>query len=116
MTHQYAPCGIDCSYCDVYKATLNDDNEARLKLAQAYKDDFGQEVDPATIVCHGCRGEGQPLCYATICKIRACVLGKGYDTCAECGEFPCQTGEFLWQRNKYAKMAIEQLKRTLSTK
>jgi hypothetical protein len=36
--------------------------------------------------CHGCKSE-QPTGYCSICEIKACASGRGYDFCSQCGDF-----------------------------
>ena len=41
--------------------------------------------------CSGCRAQGdEPDCYQRKCVMRACVLERGYFSCADCAERPCK--------------------------
>lgn len=110
MIDPQAPCGLNCFYCPVYNSTANNDEAARIQLAAEFSAQSGQVVDPSAIVCHGCHGEGKPLCFGHDCHIRACALGKGFQTCAECPGFPCEAGQYLWQTNQWAVEGINRLK------
>ena len=45
------------------------------------------EFKPEWINCMGCRTEGCKTYYCSeLCKIRLCVMKKGYETCGECPE------------------------------
>ena len=52
-----AYCGLDCSGCDVYRATKLDSNDLRQEYANKVFSQFRIKVEPATINCHGCRDE-----------------------------------------------------------
>lgn len=109
MAPMHAPCGIDCEVCDCYVATQNDDKEARLKMAEGFKQAYGKDIDPETIVCDGCSAEGRHIGFCAECGIRACALGRGFATCAECEELPCDKGSFIWKENSQSLANLKQL-------
>jgi hypothetical protein len=110
MNEIYAPCGINCTVCDCYIATQNDDKEARQKMAEQLKANYGKVVDPETIVCDGCPGEGRHIGFCAECGIRACAFDKGFATCAECTELPCEKGQFIWTSNSKSLETLNALK------
>ncbi len=78
-----AYCGIICSECDVYKATINNDDDLRLALVKRYttKDKTPKIED---FNCKGCfhiKDEG--------CKIRQCATKKEVANCAKCENYEC---------------------------
>ena len=78
-------CGLDCEKCGAYLATINDDDEMRVKTAKLWSEWNNCEIPPEAINCTGCRGDGVKAYYCSeLCAIRKCALGKGYETCAEC--------------------------------
>jgi hypothetical protein len=105
-----APCGINCSDCDAYKATQQDDAELRQKMADAYRKQFNKEIDPADLNCDGCPAEGRHISFCNKCEIRSCAAGKSYGTCAECIEFPCAKGSFIWTENSKSRATLENLR------
>jgi len=109
MTSLYAPCSIDCQVCDCYIATQADDKEARLRMARSFKENYGKDIDPDTIVCDGCTAEGRHIGFCAECSIRACAFGKGYQTCAECPEMPCDKGQFIWKTNSQSLANLRRL-------
>lgn len=110
MKEIYAPCGIDCQICDCYIATQSNDKEARQKMADSFKAKYGKDIDPETIVCDGCPTEGRHIGFCAECGIRACAFGKGFATCAECAELPCEKGQFIWTSNSKSLANLELLK------
>ncbi len=57
-----APCGIYCKKCPGIKVYS----------------------------CKGCREQQGQVKNFPICKTYECVIGKGYNFCYECDEFPCE--------------------------
>jgi hypothetical protein len=110
MSEIIAPCGIDCGICPVFIATRNDDAVARQRLAEQFFSQHDKDIDPETIVCDGCPGQGRTLGFCSVCQIRACAYGKGYATCAECDAFPCETGQFIWQKNSASLETLNRLR------
>jgi hypothetical protein len=91
-------CGIDCDACPAFLATQSGDTEAAAKIAAEWSELYGAEIPPESIPCAGCfADEPEPTgCHAHECGIRACAVGKGVRSCAECADFPCdQLNEFF---------------------
>ena len=57
MKKLIAYCGLDCEKCDARKATLNDDNALREKVAKEWSELNGVEITPEMINCEGCRSD-----------------------------------------------------------
>ncbi|MBR5768303.1 MAG: DUF3795 domain-containing protein [Clostridia bacterium] len=85
MKKMTAYCGLDCEKCEAYKATLNNDQAMREKVAREWSELNGVDITPDMINCEGCRADGAktPFCEA-LCPIRQCALRKGYGTCGDC--------------------------------
>jgi hypothetical protein len=81
-----APCGLYCGACGVYIAT-RDKNE---KFKQIMGNLYGSK--PEDTECLGCMQADPPeklygLC--KMCKIRDCVKDKGFYSCHQCEDWPC---------------------------
>lgn len=96
MKELQAPCGIDCSVCDAYKATQQNDLEMIKKMAENYKAKFNKDIPIESLYCDGCMSDGRHIGFCGVCEIRSCSADKGYNTCAECSELPCEKGKFIW--------------------
>ncbi|MBR2577453.1 MAG: DUF3795 domain-containing protein [Erysipelotrichaceae bacterium] len=85
MNKYIACCGLDCEKCEARKATVNNDNELRIKVAEEWSKLNNAVITPEMINCTGCRIEGikTPYCDA-ICPIRKCVMSRGFETCGDC--------------------------------
>ena len=49
-----AYCGLLCSECGAYIATLNDDNKKRKEVAKQWSEEYGGDITPEDINCVGC--------------------------------------------------------------
>ncbi len=90
MRQLIAYCGLDCEKCDARRATLDNDNALREKVARLWSELNGVAITPEMINCEGCRLDGvkTPFC-DSLCPIRQCALVKGCETCGDC---PCMNG------------------------
>ena len=84
-----AYCGLDCSGCDVYRATAWNDDGLRADYARQVFDKFRIEVKPASVNCYGCRDERPKSGYCAWCEVRGCAIERGLENCAHCDEYPC---------------------------
>jgi hypothetical protein len=105
-----ASCGLSCSDCGAYLAWKNDDEALRVKTAAEWKQAFGFDFVPGMINCSGCREEGPKIGHCAECEIRACTIGKGVHTCAECAEYPCKTISDFIANVPEAKNNLESLR------
>ncbi|MGD0021764.1 MAG: DUF3795 domain-containing protein [Smithellaceae bacterium] len=81
-----APCGLYCGACGVYIAT-RDKNE---KFKQVMGNLYGTK--PEETVCLGCMQPEPPkeiYGYCKTCSIRNCVRSKGFYSCHQCTDWPC---------------------------
>lgn len=81
-----APCGLHCGACGVYIAT-RDKNE---KFKEARGTLYGTKTEDTE--CYGCMQSEPPkklYGHCTMCAIRNCVRGKGYYSCHQCDQWPC---------------------------
>ena len=100
-----APCGLYCGTCGVYIATRDGNEKFKKVLGNLYG------TKPEDTECHGCmQDETDPsktlYFYCKLCKLRDCVKGKGYYSCHQCDEWPCDmvetfglaTGRYVMKR------------------
>ena len=87
MKNNIAYCGLDCSKCEAYIATVNDDNGLREKVAKLWSELNGVQITPQMINCTGCREDGVKTVYCeSLCAIRQCAIKKALCTCGDCAE------------------------------
>ena len=58
MNKMIAYCGLNCENCDAYLATINDDQELRIKTAKQWAELNHAPILPEHINCQGCRVDG----------------------------------------------------------
>ena len=87
MKDYIACCGLDCEYCEARTATVNNDDELRLKVASLWSELNGVEITPDMINCDGCRVDGVKTPYCeSLCPIMLCAKERGVATCGDCAE------------------------------
>ncbi len=100
-----APCGLYCGSCGVYIATRDGNEKFRAVMANLYK------TKPEETECLGCM---QPdpakklYSYCNTCKIRDCVKSKGYYSCHQCHDWPCDLIQ-----NFFLATGLQVMKRTI---
>lgn len=91
-----ARCGLDCSKCDAYIATKNNDYELKVKTAKAWNERYKNEnrdrneIKPEDINCKGCLSAGPIYMYCRRCEIRNCALNKNLKNCQDCENYRCE--------------------------
>jgi len=85
-----AYCGLDCSGCDVFRATAFDDDKMRQDYADQIKLNWKIEIDPAGVSCYGCRDERPKTGFCASCEVRACTKDRELDNCATCEDYGCE--------------------------
>jgi hypothetical protein len=85
-TDLMAPCGLYCGACGVYIATRDDNDKFKAILGKLYG------TKPEETACLGCMQPDPPKLmygYCKICNIRECVVSRGFYSCHQCTEWPC---------------------------
>ena len=98
-------CGIDCRSCDVYIATVNNDDALRERTAKLWSELNHVTITPEMLNCTGCRADGPKTYYCSdMCGIHKCAEGRGYENCGECPVMDgCPTVAVIHKDNKQAK-------------
>lgn len=85
-----AYCGLNCSKCEAYMATQENNDQKRDETAKKWSKLYGAEINPSQINCNGCKSESERFFHCASCDIRQCCLSKGVDNCSVCGEYICE--------------------------
>lgn len=110
-----AYCGLDCSKCDAYLATINNDDELRMKTATLWSKLNNVDIKPTDINCEGCKIDGKKTLFCDkLCPIRQCILKKKIDSCALCNEFEsCSRICMITSNNQEALKRLQNIKKGL---
>ena len=92
-----AYCGMDCTKCDGYLATQEDNDLKRQEVAKNWSAKYNTEIKPEQINCHGCKSDGLKFFFTeSICEIRKCNIEMETENCAKCDKYICEKlGEFI---------------------
>ncbi|HPD39018.1 MAG TPA: DUF3795 domain-containing protein [Mesotoga infera] len=103
-------CGIDCSNCPVYRATMTNDEILKRETAEKWGREFGFVLEKSEMTCTGCRSEILfKLCFD--CPFKECCSKKGIDNCGQCAEYPCQTLERFLRPIPEARANLDEIHR-----
>ena len=104
-------CGLNCSKCECYIATQEDDDEKRSEVAKKWSIRYQSDIRPEQINCDGCRAAGRKFDFTEkICPIRKCCYLKGVENCAVCDEYICDALADFIQMAPKTGVALEKLR------
>ncbi|MCL2887764.1 MAG: DUF3795 domain-containing protein [Elusimicrobia bacterium] len=107
-----AYCGLNCAECDAFKATKNNDDKLRAVTAKNWSAAYNADIKPENINCTGCKSGGIKFSYCSMCKIRACNIGKSIADCSCCAEYPCADETPVITHSRDAKDFLEAKRKT----
>ena len=105
-----AYCGLDCSKCDAYLATEENNDAKREETAEKWSRMYRHDIKPEQINCGGCRSEGKKFFHCDDCDIRQCCTSRGVAHCAACEDYICDTLAGFIKLAPEAGAALEQLR------
>jgi hypothetical protein len=113
MNDIIAKCGLVCSECGAYLATVNNSDQLREETAKKWSQMFNVNIDPVSIKCLGCQESDKDKLFnhCLSCGIRLCADEKGYFSCADCPDFGCEKVMMIWNHNEAARKNLEKLKK-----
>lgn len=107
MSKLISVCGIDCQACECRDAYLANNEERKADIAERWSKTYNSPISAQDIACEGCMEGEVHFSWCGKCPICACAVGKGYQSCAECADFPCETNSWLYEQVPAAKATIE---------
>lgn len=106
-----AYCGLDCSKCDAYLATIENSDIKRMETARKWSKMLRHKIKPEQVNCEGCRSGGMNFFHCTKCKIRQCCISKNIDHCAACTKYICSMLAPFLKLAPEAGLALEKLRK-----
>ena len=92
-------CGLLCSECEAFLATQANDGAEIEAIAAKWTAQYGVAIEPGSVWCDGCMTTGPHRCrHAADCEIRACVVQRDLQTCADCTHYTCDKLEAFLDR------------------
>jgi len=114
MEKMIAYCGLLCTDCPAFIATLKDDNAERAKVAEEWSKTFAAELKPEDINCDGCLSTGgREFSHCKVCEIRKCARERNLENCAHCGDYPCSTVSGVLDAVPEAKRTLDEIRSNL---
>ncbi|MFZ5596801.1 MAG: DUF3795 domain-containing protein [Bacillota bacterium] len=101
-------CGLNCSKCEAFIATQNNDDSLRAKVAVKWSKAYNAPILPEHINCTGCLSDGIKFYHCeNTCEIRKCARKNRYGTCAECNDYACSKLEEVFKFAPEAKNCLD---------
>ena len=112
-------CGIECSTCPIYLATIEKDpveqSILRSEIAEECSKHYGKYYKPNDIGdCDGCKVKSGRLFGACAnCEIRKCAIRKNIANCAYCHDYACDELLRLFALDPEAKNQLERIRKKI---
>ncbi len=114
MDKMIAYCGLICTECPAFIASLKDNSGERKKVAELWSKEFNCEIKPEDIDCDGCLEEsGRLFSHCKVCEIRKCGREKEVKNCAYCQDYACEKLNNFFGMAPEAKIALSEIKKNL---
>ncbi|MDK2951728.1 MAG: hypothetical protein PWQ77_1393 [Kosmotogales bacterium] len=102
-------CGLLCSECEIYKASIENDSALKEKLAKEFdSEDF--HLEKKDILCFGCSGNEEEIFkFCDVCEIRKCGIKREIVNCGQCEEYYCELLNKPFQMNPENKKILDKI-------
>lgn len=112
MKQLLAYCGLDCAVCDAFRATQQDDDTLRARVAVQWARMTGCDFAPDDVNCDGCAAaDGRTAPYLNECPIRTCARERNVPNCGQCAEFPCDRLAPVFEHSAEARANLVSMQR-----
>jgi len=107
-----AYCCINCDDCPLYKATIDNDDKAKMEIAKKWGDAEKPSFKLKDYYCYGCKDKRSCSIPGNECTVRPCAVKKGFATCAQCPDFEACDKE-LWKKYPTMRDGVRDIKAKL---
>jgi hypothetical protein len=105
-------CGLICSECGAYIATIQNDDKLRHTTAERWAKQYNIPVMKVSdINCTGCDSTGVRMGHCAVCRIRTCAVEKGLENCGYCVDYPCAQLAFVIKHYPVARERLDNIKK-----
>lgn len=120
MDKMIAYCGLSCSTCPIYLATIEKDEGRKIVIREAIVEQcvqqYGMHLQLEDITdCDGCKADTGRLfsgCFG--CEIRKCAMKRNMESCAYCIDYGCEKLEQQFLFDPDAKNRLEEIRRAMN--
>ena len=113
MSKMISGCGLVCTECPAYQATQTKDQAKAQATAEQWAKMFQTEVTIDDVWCDGCLVAGRKCTHCGECEIRACVVERGLENCAQCSDYACDKLSAFFKMVPHAEKTLERLRASL---
>jgi hypothetical protein len=107
-------CGLLCSDCGAFIATINDDGEKRREVAELWSKEYNANIKAEDINCESCLSDSENVfSHPKVCEIRKCGKEKAVVNCAHCSEYACELLGKFFKMVPEAKQRLDKIKASL---
>ncbi len=110
MEQIIAKCGLICSDCGAYKATLANDNELRAQVSEEWSKMFNVDIAPENINCLSCQNGEVLFSHCNVCEIRLCAVERGIENCGVCDDYICEKLEKFFEFVPDSKVVLDKVR------
>ncbi len=108
MDKMIAYCGLVCTDCPAYLATMANDEAKARETAELWSKQYGINVAVEDVWCDGCLVEGKKCAHCAQCEIRSCGIERGVKNCGWCPDFSCAKTEGFFKMAPFARAVLEE--------
>jgi hypothetical protein len=105
-----AYCGLDCSQCGAFLATLHDDQKEREDVSALWSKLYKVKFKPEDINCQGCLSDEMLFAHCKVCEIRKCGQEKSVQNCGYCPDYGCEKLETILRLAPEARKNLDEIR------
>jgi hypothetical protein len=110
METMISRCGLVCTQCPAFIATLEDDDAKRAEVAELWSKQFNMEIKAEDVNCVGCLADGKHSSYCGICEIRKCAIERGLESCGLCDDYACENLEKVLSMEPSCRQRLDSIR------